>query len=75
MAASFNMRERVGLKAGLKLDEANRNSGFYKYLVDKDGNIEFPEVGKIHVSRLTIEQASAAVKEALKPFLRMIIHI
>lgn len=70
LAAEFNMREKVGLKAGQKLDEAYRNSGFYKYLVDIEGNIVFPEVGKIHVSGLTIEQASAAVKEALKPFFK-----
>ena len=70
LAASFNRREKVGLKAGQKLDEAYRNSGFYKYLVDTDGNIEFPEVGKIYVSGLTIEQASAAVKDALKPYFK-----
>ena len=63
LAASFNKRERVGLKAGQKINNDQNQGGFYRYLVDSDGNIEFPEVGKIHVSGLTIEQTSAAVKE------------
>lgn len=70
LAASFNMRERVGLNAGQKIGFEQNQSGFYRYLVDTDGNIEFPEVGMIHVSGLTIEQASAAVKEALKPLFK-----
>lgn len=70
MAASFNLRERVGLRAGQKIGSVQNQGGFYRYLVDLEGNIEFPEVGKIHVSGLTIEQASAAVKEALKPFFK-----
>ena len=70
MAASFNMRERVPVKAGQRLDDANRNSGYYKYLVDIDGNIEFPIVGKIHLAGLTIEQANATIKEVLKPLFK-----
>lgn len=38
--------------------------------MDKDGIIEYPEVGKIHVSGLTLEQASATVKDALKPLFK-----
>ncbi|OCX54575.1 hypothetical protein BEL04_10080 [Mucilaginibacter sp. PPCGB 2223] len=33
------------------------------YLVDKDGYVELPELGKIKVEGLTIEQAQVAVKE------------
>lgn len=69
-AASFNMVERAGLKPGQVISSGQNQGGYYRYLVDTDGNIEFPEVGKIHVSGLTIEQASAAVKEALKPFFK-----
>ena len=70
LAASFNMRERVGLKPGQKIGNENNQGGFYRYLVDTDGNIDFPEVGKIHVSGLTIEQTSTSIKEALKPFFK-----
>ena len=70
LAGSFNMRERVGMKAGQTIGNEQNRGGFYRYLVDKDGNIEFPKVGKIHISGLTIEQASAAVKKSLKPFFK-----
>jgi len=70
MAAPFNIRERVGLKPGQKVRNAQNQGGFYRYLVDIDGNIEFPQAGKIHVAGLTIEQTNAAVKAALKPFFK-----
>jgi len=39
------------------------------YLVDKDGYVELPELGKIKVDNLTIEQAQATIKErAMKYF-------
>ena len=69
-AATFNKRERTGLKAGQKLGSENNQSGYYRYLVDVDGNIDFPVVGKIHVAGLTIEKVSAAVKEALQPYFK-----
>jgi len=46
-------------------------SGFDQtgYLVDRDGFIELPEIGKIKVANLNIEQAQALIKErALKYF-------
>lgn len=67
-AATFNMRERTGLKPGQKLGESNNQGGFYRYLVDVDGNIELPMAGKIHVAGLTVEQVSATVKNALQPY-------
>jgi polysaccharide export outer membrane protein len=70
LAATFNKRERSGLKAGQKVGDASNQAGFYHYLVDTDGNIDFPQVGKIHVAGLTIEQTNAAVKEALKPYFK-----
>lgn len=33
------------------------------YLVDKEGNVELPELGKVKVADLTIEQAQAVIKE------------
>jgi len=38
------------------------------YLVDKEGNIELPELGKIKVENLNIEQAQAVIKERAKVF-------
>lgn len=70
LAASFNLRERTGLRPEKKLGSENNQDGFYRYLVDVEGNIDFPLAGKIHVAGLTIEQVSAAVKEALKPYFK-----
>lgn len=69
-AASFNKRERTGLRPGMKIGDANNQGGYYRYLVDVEGNIDFPMAGKIHVAGLTIEQVSAAVKDALQPYFK-----
>lgn len=69
-AATFNLRERPGLRPGQMIGSDNNQSGFYRYLVDVDGNIDFPVAGKIHVAGLTIEQVNAAVKEALQPYFK-----
>ena len=69
-AASFNKRERTRLRPGQKLGEENNQGGYYRYLVDVEGNIDFPMAGKIHVAGLTIEQVSATVKKALQPYFK-----
>ena len=44
------------------------NSGMLQtYLVDNDGNITFPEVGKIHVQGLTKNEAEDAILERISP--------
>lgn len=52
---------------------ANRIAGhrtIHKYLVDNDGNIEFPLIGKIHIEGLTIEQANQCIKEKIAPYVK-----
>ncbi len=39
------------------------------YLVDNDGNIEFPVVGTLHVGGLTKKQAEDLIKNKVKPYL------
>lgn len=41
------------------------SQGITGYTVDSEGNIDFPVIGKIHVSGLTREQVAAHVKEQL----------
>ena len=69
-AATFNKIEKTGLRPGQKVGEENNQGGFYRYLVDVNGNIDFPVAGMIHVAGLTIEQVSAAVKDALQPYFK-----
>ncbi|WP_027450992.1 polysaccharide biosynthesis/export family protein [Xylanibacter brevis] len=38
------------------------------YIVENDGEIEFPIVGKIHLEGMTIEQANAHIKELIAPY-------
>lgn len=40
-----------------------------QYLVDNDGNIQFPVVGQIHVGGLTKTQCEASIREKILPFL------
>ena len=49
-------------------------SGNYRqghpYLVDNDGNIEFPIVGTVHLAGLTIPQANAVILEKISPYIK-----
>lgn len=40
------------------------------YLVDNNGDIDFPVVGKIHISGQTIEQANATIKSKIAPYIK-----
>lgn len=39
------------------------------YLVDNDGNIEFPKVGTVHLGGLTKAEAEKLIKEKIKPYM------
>ena len=41
-----------------------------KYLVDNDGNIDFPVLGKIKVADMTKNQVEAYLKSQLRPYLK-----
>jgi polysaccharide export outer membrane protein len=55
-----------------KLFDANQgNAGLQvmiSYLVDKDGNIDFPFVGRLNLAGLTINQASTKIQTALSEY-------
>ena len=40
-----------------------------QYLVDNDGNVDFPAIGSIHVGGLTKSEAETMIKEKLKKYL------
>ena len=65
--AQLNMRERRAMEAGKNLQQ-NALSGFYNYLVDVDGTIDYPMVGKVRVLGLTVEQAAALIREKLTAY-------
>lgn len=43
---------------------------FHSYLVDNDGNIDFPVLGKVHIAGLTIEQANEHIRKQILPYLK-----
>ena len=71
--AQFNFTEPRQLgnfssrQGGVRLQQS-REGQFHQYLVDNDGNIDFPVVGTIHLGGLTIEQANALVAEKIAPY-------
>jgi polysaccharide export outer membrane protein len=72
--AQFNARESTPMGevdqsiGGIRL--ATRYGRRHRYLVENDGTIDFPIVGRIHLAGLTIEQANAAVLEKVLPYLQ-----
>ena len=42
----------------------------HHYLVDNNGDIDFPVVGKINIGGLTIEQTNQRIKEKIAPYIQ-----
>lgn len=67
-AAPFNLTAQTAAN--------NANTSLYsqptlqQYLVNNEGNIDFPVLGRLHVGGLTKNQAEDLVREKLKPYLR-----
>lgn len=47
---------------------SNESSGTKGYIVNEKGNINYPYVGNIHVSGLTLEQAKVEIEESLSEY-------
>ena len=45
-------------------------SDLITYLIDQDGNIDFPMVGKIHVEGLTLRETGYLLEDKLKPIIQ-----
>ena len=67
--AQFNMRDITVL--GINSGRTNTRGGHpvHHYLVDNEGNIDFPILGKIHVAGFTVTQANNHIKELITPYL------
>ena len=50
--------------------QSDQNSSIRSYLVDSNGDITFPVIGKVHVSGLTKAQITGLIDEKLKPYLK-----
>ena len=72
-ALPFNIEEPSPIKVDPstgKLGLSQNSVQLHKYLVESDGTIDFPIVGKLHLAGLTIEQANDTIKSRVMPYLR-----
>ena len=63
----FNLSIQNTLSADGRLSTST--GSLLPYLVDNNGNIDFPVVGTIHVAGLTKDQCEELIKEKVKPYL------
>ena len=65
--AMFNMTEYNELNITTRNIVGGQR--LHSYLVDNNGNIDFPVLGTVHVGDLTIEQANEHIREQILPYL------
>ena len=63
--AFLNLTERRAIQTGNQ--QLNNQAGFRDFLVDNDGNIDYPVLGKINVAGKTVHQAAKQIQEGLSP--------
>ena len=73
----MGLDEQASKPFNLQMSNSTQNIGGYIqgtpspscYLIDKDGNIEFPIIGKIKIGGLTRVEAIEVLRQQLKPYL------
>lgn len=66
-AAPFNMTVLTSYTQNLR--STTSQPMLQAYLVDNDGNIDFPKVGTIHLGGLTKSEAETLIQEKIKPYM------
>lgn len=65
-SAHFNL----GRSISIENDKASTQGSLESYLVDNDGTIDFPILGRLHVAGLTKNECENMIKERLKTYLK-----
>ena len=68
-AAPFNLTVQSSINASRNTN-LSQQPVLQQYLVNNDGNIDFPVLGRLQVGGLTKTQAEDLIRENLKPYLR-----
>ncbi len=68
LAAPFNLGGSIS--SGTSSASASAGGNTQSYLVDNNGNIDFPLLGELHLGGLTKGKAEAMIKESLKGYLK-----
>lgn len=70
--APFNMREprEPEYQDGRMVARARQGRHLHGYLVDNDGNIDYPVLGTVHVAGLTIDSINSHIRHLISPYLQ-----
>lgn len=69
-AAPFNLTVQTPLNAALSNINTTTQPSLQQYLVNNEGTIDFPVVGRLKVGGLTKNQAEDLIREKLAPYLK-----
>ena len=67
-AAPFNLTVATTQSIALR-NTATTQAALQSYIVDNEGNIDFPLIGKVHLSGLTKSQAEQVILNRIRPFM------
>ena len=67
-AVPFNMTVPTPITVGARTNSTSQPM-LQSYLVDNDGNIDFPQVGKVHLGGLTKSEAEQTIHDKIKKFM------
>ena len=68
--APFNIREPRPVEYENGLAKIIERTNIHHYLVDNEGNIDFPVLGSIHVAGLTLDSINNHVRSLIMPYLQ-----
>lgn len=69
-AAPFNLTVQTPMNAALTNINTTTQPTLQQYLVNNDGEIDFPVLGRLKVGGLTKNQAEDLIREGLQPYLK-----
>ena len=76
-AVPFNLMKLTG--GSISTTSSTGQGTVYDYLVDNDGNIEYPVLGTLHLGGLSKTEAENLIKEKIKPYLaeseNVVVHV
>ena len=71
-AAPFNLTVQTPMNAALANINTNTQPTLQQYLVNNQGEIDFPVIGRLKVGGLTKNSAEKLIRESLQPYLKEI---
>ena len=77
-AAPFNLL-KPGVTSSTSTTSTSGQGTIYDYLVDNDGNIEYPVLGTLHLGGMTKTEAEQFIKSKIQPYMaeseNVVVHV